>query len=218
MPYDKPAVCGLMAQQAIGNVPVPRDDDSGRPRFGRSALEDALEVWSEEWEKGSDGALPHEHASREQLRRMAESGGLVEAEPELIDHTSRCPRCLAEWSAMVRAKVGPGEPRHAPGLDYGLFEAAATRGAAHSRTLHTLTGSYVLALSPGVNDSSRGLVTLEVASVCAPDLEGRRVKVRARASGEVLLDGIVRRGYLAQRYEDPTTIDLSRGWTVVVDS
>ena len=118
---------------------------------------------------------------------------------------------------MVRAASESGESRSVPGLDYGLFEAAATGGAVHSRTLRTVSGTYVMTLSPGTNDSSRGLVILEVASVSATEHEGRRIKVRARAAGEVLLDGIVRRGYLAQRHESVAAIDLSQGWTVVVD-
>ena len=118
---------------------------------------------------------------------------------------------------MVREAFASREPRSTPGLDYGLFEAAATRDTVHSRTLHTVSGTYVLTLSPGTNHSSRGLIVLEVAPASAPEHEGRRIKVRARASGTVLLDGIVRRGYLAQRHDDVAAIDLSRGWTVVVD-
>ena len=196
---------------------MPRDDDGGKPRFERLTLQDALEIWSEEWEKDPHEPQPHGHASPEQLRRMAEPDGLADAEPDLVDHMSRCTRCLVEWAVMVRATSESGESRSVPGLDYGLFEAAATGGAVHSRTLRTVSGTYVLTLSPGANDSSRGLVILEVASVSAADLEGQRIKVHSRASGEVLLDGIVRRGYLAQRHENLAAIDLSRGWTVVVD-
>ena len=198
---------------------MPRDDDGGAPGFGRLTVEGALEVWREEWEKGSSATISAgEHASIEQLRRMADPGGLEEFGPEIVDHMSRCPRCLAEWAAMVRATAESDDPRGAPGLDYGLFEAAATQGATHPRTLHTVSGTYVLTLSPGASASSRGLVILEVTSASAADHEGRRVKVRARASDEVLLDGIVRRAYLAQRHDDLTAIDLSRGWTVVVES
>ena len=196
---------------------MPRDDDGGRPRFERLTLQDALEIWSEESEKDPNAPRPHGHASPAQLRSMAEPDGLVDVEPDLVDHVSRCPRCLAEWAVMVRAASESGESRSVPGLDYGLFEAAATGGAVHSRTLRTVSGTYVMTLSPGTNDSSRGLVILEVASVSATEHEGRRIKVRARAAGEVLLDGIVRRGYLAQRHESVAAIDLSQGWTVVVD-
>ena len=196
---------------------MPRDDDGGRPRFERLTLQDALEIWSEEAEKDSDVPRRHGHASPAQLRSMAEPDGLVDVEPEPVDHVSRCPRCLAEWAVMVRATSESGESRSVPGLDYGLFEAAATGTAVHSRTLRTVSGTYVLTLSPGTNDSSRGLVILEVASMSAPEHEGRRIKVRARASGEVLLDGIVRHGYLARRHEDLAAIDLNRGWTVVPD-
>lgn len=195
---------------------MPRDEDGGRPRFERLTLQDALDVWSEEWEKDENASRLHGHASAEQLRSMAAPNGLVDADPALVDHVSRCPRCLAAWADIVREASESGEPRSMPGLDYGLFEAAATGDAVHSRTLHTVGGTYVLTLSPGTNDSSRGLVVLEVASVSVPEHEGRRIKVRARASGEVLLDGIVRRGYLAQRHDDVAAIDLSRGWTVVV--
>ena len=196
---------------------MPRDDDGGRPRFERLTLQNALEIWNEEWEKDPHAPQLHGHASPEQLRSMAEPDGLVEAEPDLVDHVSRCPRCLAEWAVMVRAASESGESRSVPGLDYGLFEAAATGAAAHSRTLRAVSGTYVLTLSPGTNDSSHGLVILEVASVSVAEHEDRRIKVRARASGEVLLDGFVRRGYLARRHENLAAIDLSRGWTVVVD-
>lgn len=196
---------------------MPRDDDRDSPRFGRLTLDEALETWRDEWETDPEGTLAHGHASTDELRSMAGPGGLAGASPELLDHTSRCPRCLAEWAALVRATTASGEPHGAPGLDYGLYEAAATRGAASSRTLRTESGTYVLTLSPGTKDSSRGLVILEVTSASAADFEGRRIRVRTQASGEVLLDGIVRRGYLAQRHEALARIDLSRGWTVVVD-
>ena len=196
---------------------MPRDDEGARPRFERLTLQDALEIWSEEREKDPRAHELHGHASPEQLRSMAEPDGLVGAEPELLDHVSRCPRCLAEWAVMIRAASESGESRSVRGLDYGLLEAAATGAAVHSRTLRTVSGTYVLTLSPGTNDSSSGLVILEVAAAFVPEHEGRRIKVRARASGEVLLDGIVRRGYLARRHETLAAIDLSRGWTVVVD-
>ena len=206
-----------MAQPTTGAVPMARDDGRGKTGFPRVALDDALDVWREEWEKDLGEALTGEHASPEQLARMADFGGLVDAEPGLVDHLSRCPRCLGEWATLVRATTGLDELRRAPGLDYGLFEAAATRSVAHSRTLHTVSGTYELTLSPGVSETSRGLVILEVTGASAPELEGHRVTVRARASGEVLVDGIVRRGNLAQRHENLAAIDLSRGWTVVVD-
>lgn len=196
---------------------MPRDDESGRPRFERLTLQDALDIWSEEREKAPHAHELHPHASPEQLRSMAEPDGMVNAEPELVDHVSRCPSCLSEWAAMIRKASDSGESCSIPGLDYGLLEAAATGAAIHSRTLRTVSGTYVLTLSPGANDSSSGLVILEVAPVCMPEHEGRRIKVRTRASGEMLLDGIVRRGYLARRHENLAAIDLSRGWTVVVD-
>ena len=189
-----------------------RDDEGGRPRFERLTLQEALAIWSEGQETD-----PHGHASPEQLRSMAEPDGLVGADPELVEHLSRCPNCLSEWAAMIRAAPESGEFRSVPGLDYGLLEAAATGAAVHSRTLRTVSGTYVLTLSPGTNDSSSGLVILKVASTSVPEHEGQRIKVRARASGEVLLDGIVRRGYLARRHENLTAIDLTRGWTVVLD-
>ena len=217
MLYNNPTICTSTMQPAMGVIPMSRDVDGAPPRFGQSTLDDALEAWSEAWEMSSDGASPHEHALSEQRRRMAEPGGLVEADPGLVDHISRCPRCLAEWAAMVRGTAEFDELQGAPGLDYGLFEAAATPGAVRSRTLHTSSGTYELTLSPGMKDSSRGLVILDVVSASAAELEGRRIKAHARASGEVLLDGTVRRGYLAQRHENLAAIDLSRGWTVVVD-
>ena len=191
-------------------------NDDSRPRFGRLILEDALESWREAREKDADKGHPGEHATRDDLRRMAGPGGLLQASPETVDHVSRCPRCWTEWSAMVRAHVEAGEPRGAPTLDYGLLEAAATQDAARARQLRTTSGSYVLTLAPNVDDSSRGLITLEVATTFAPSLEGRRVKVHARASGDTLIEGVVRNGYLARRCEHLAAVDLSRGWTVVV--
>lgn len=195
------------------------NDDGGAARFGPPApgLEDALELWREEREKGTVAGAAGGHVPREALRRLAEPEGLDRARPEDLDHLSLCPRCLAEWAAAVRAGAGAREPRGAPALDYGLLEAAATRDApTASRRLRTRSGAYVLALSPNVDDPSRGLVTLEVDPAFAPGLEGRRVKVYASASGEALLDGVVRSGCLARRCEDLAAVDLGRGWTVVV--
>ena len=194
-----------------------RDDESARRCFERLTLQDALELWSEEWEKNPPAPRLREHASPEQLRSMAEPDGMAKAEPELVDHVSRCPSCLSEWAALIRAASGAEESRSVAGLDYGVLEAAATGAAGYSRTLRTVGGTYVLTLSPGAHDSSSGLVILEVAAPSVAEHEGRRIEVRARASGEVLLDGIVRRGSLARRHENPAAIDLSRGWTVVVD-
>ena len=190
------------------------NDDGGAARFGPRDLDGALELWREEREKGAGAGAPGRHVPGEALRRLAAPGGLAQARPEDLAHVSLCPRCLAEWAAAVRA--GAGEPRGAPALDYGLLEAAATRDAVPARRLRTQSGSYVLTLSPNVDDPSRGLVTLEVDPTFAPGLEGRRVKVHASASGETLLDGVVRSGYLARRCEDLAAVDLSRGWTVVV--
>ena len=191
--------------------------DGGTGRFARLAIEDALDLWREEWEEGAGEGASGEHVAREALRRLAEPDGLVRARPEDLAHVSLCPRCLAEWAAAVRAEAEAREPRGAPMLDYGLLEAAATRDAVPTaRRLSTRSGSYVLTFSPNVDDPSRGLVTLEVGPTFAPGLEGRRVKVHASASGETLLDGIVRSGCLARRCEDLAAVDLSRGWTVVV--
>ena len=196
------------------------NDEGGAARFGPLALEDALDLWREEREKEADAGG---HAPREALRRLAAPGGLDRARPEDLAHVSLCPQCLAGWAAAVRAGVGAGfgaragagERRGAPVLDYGLLEAAEARGPAPARRLRSRSGSYVLTLSPNVDDPARGLVTLEVDPTFAPGLEGRRVKVHAIASGEVLLDGAVKSGYLARRCEDLAALDLSRGWTVV---
>ena len=199
------------------------NDDGAAARFGPLALEDVLDLWREEREKEeADTGAPGGHVPRETLRRLAAPGGIDRARPEALAHMSLCPRCLAEWAAAVRAGAGVGvgaeahERRGAPVFDYGLLEAAATRGPVRARRLRTQSGSYVLTLSPNVDDPAHGLVTLEVDPAFAPGLEGRRVKVHAIASGEVLLDGVVKRGYLARRYEDLAAMDLSRGWTVVV--
>ena len=191
------------------------NDDGGAVRLGPPALDDALELWREEREKGTVAGAAGGHVPREALRRLAGPGGLDRARPEDLAHVSQCPRCLAEWAAAVR-RAEAREPRGAPALDYGLLEAAATRDAPPARRLRTRSGAYVLTLSPNVDDPSRGLVTLEVDPAFAPGLEGRRVKVHASTSGEVLLDGVVRSGYLARRCEDLAAVDLSRGWTVVV--
>lgn len=192
------------------------NDDGGAARLGPPALDDALELWREEREKGTVAGAAGGHVPREALRRLAEPGGLDRARPEDLAHVSLCPRCLAEWAAAVRTGAEAREPRGAPALDYGLLEAAATRDAPPARRLRTRSGAYVLTLSPNVGDPSRGLVTLEVDPAFAPGLEGRRVKVHASASGEALLDGVVRSGCLARRCEDLAAMDLGRGWTVVV--
>ena len=192
------------------------NDDGGAARFGPLALDDALELWREEWEKGAVAGAAGGHVPRQALRRLAETGGLDRARPEDLAHVSLCPRCLAEWAATVRAEAEARRPRGAPALDYGLLEAAATRNAPSAQRLHTRSGAYALTLSPDVDEPSRGLVTLEVDPAFAPGLEGRRVKVHAIALGEALLDGAVRSGYLARRCEDLAAVDLSRGWTVVV--
>lgn len=192
------------------------NDDGGAARLGPPALDDALELWREEREKGTIAGAAGGHVPREALRRLAEPGGLDRTRPEDLVHVSLCPRCLAEWAAAVRAGAEAREPRGAPALDYGLLEAAATRDAPPARRLRTRSGAYVLTLSPNVDDPSRGLVTLEVDPAFAPSLEGHRVKVHASASGEALLNGVVRSGYLARRCEDLAAVDLSRGWTVVV--
>ena len=192
------------------------NDDGGAARFGPPALDDALELWREEREKDAGAGAPGGHVPRDALRRLAGPGGLARARPEDLAHVSLCPRCLAEWAAAVRAGAEARAPRAAPVLDYGLLEAAATQGPVQARRLRTQSGSYVLTFSPNVDDPARGLVTLEVDPAFAPGLEGRRVKVYASASGETLLDGVVRSGYLARRCEDLAAVDLGRGWTVVV--
>ena len=189
--------------------------DDTPPRVGRLTLEDALEIRREERETRAGEGPPGEHPAREELRGIVGSGGLLRASPEMADHISLCPQCLTEWSAAVRAHAEAGEPRGAPELDYGLLEAAATHDPVGARELRSTSGSYMLALSPNVDDRSRGLITFKVHEALAPSLEGRCVTVY---TGEALLDGEVTNDYLylERQCEDLAAIDLSRGWTVVV--
>ena len=212
------------------------------PRAMRLTLEDALKIWYEEREKRAGEGPPGEHPTREELRGIVGPGGLLQAPPEMVDHISLCPQCMTEWSAAVRAYAeadeSPSAPSltewsaavrahaeadespSAPELDYGLLEAAATHERELQLQLHSVSGCYVLTLSPYVGDQPRGEITLTVREDLALSLQGRRVTVHTSDSGKALLDGEVTNGNLVRQCEDLAEVahevTQSGVWTVVV--
>ncbi len=155
------------------------------------------------------------HLSEERLYEMATSGGIEHSEAYSVHHVSLCPLCLEKWAAFRKAvyQIEHMESRAYPTMAHGRREAAADRGAKRSESLLSNCGAFRLNLLPRMDDSEKGMVTLELVKDHAKTLEGRFVTVRDR-NGVVLLSGMPRQGRLAQPCERLSDFDVSI-WTVI---
>jgi hypothetical protein len=189
-----------------------------------NTLEQCLQIW-----KGvraaapAQSAGPGDHIPMEALYRMAGPGGIEKSSHEEVDHLSLCPDCLDKWASW-RCAIHDVEELDRPETDEedastilscGLREAAASFRSSEPLTIRSSCGRFILGLLPQVDDSNKGLVTLEAAAEGSMSVEGRRFIVRDR-NGVVVLDGTLHHGRLAKTCERLSELDLS-AWTLVMD-
>jgi hypothetical protein len=158
------------------------------------------------------------HLSEKALYQMALSGGIKTADPKDVAHLSLCPLCLNQWANFrksisdIEDAMGYEEQRF---VSWGMLEAAATDKPIEAVRLKSACGKFFLGLLPQVGNPESGMITLELESKTALELEGHRAVVRDH-EGRILLEGAICQGRLARRIEKLSSINFTH-WTVVID-
>ena len=189
-----------------------------------NALQPFLQIWKDIYPARTEPDVAGGgHLSIEALYRMAGSGGIERSGDEAVNHLSLCPECLEKWASWRRALTAvdelerpeTAEEQEAPVMAYGLREAAATAKPEEPVSMRSSCGRFILGLLPRVDNSDKGMVTIEAAADGKMSVEGRHFTVRDR-NGLVVLEGRLRHGRLARTCEKLTDLDLT-AWTLVVD-
>lgn len=110
---------------------------------------------------------------------------------------------LNSWGQWKRRE---GLKREAAVWDVALPKAAAT-GFEGVMRLYTEGGKYQLILRENIDDPEKGLIVVEVSEPYQEELEGRNIQL-ANSKGDVLLEGRVSSGRVAQKIEKVRDIDL----------
>jgi hypothetical protein len=183
------------------------------------ALEICLHTWHSLYLKSNyNSSSKKEHLSEKILYQMALSGGISDADSPNLAHLSFCPLCLNVW-AKFRKSISDIEEA----LNYeeqlffawGMMEAAATDKPMEALRLKSSCGKFFLGLLPQMGNPENGMITLELESKTASELEGHKATVRDH-NGRILLEGSLCQGRLARRIEKFSDINLIH-WTVIVD-
>jgi hypothetical protein len=184
-----------------------------------AVLEICLETWQSVYLKPNrEDGEEKVHLSEKVLYQMALSGGINEADPKDSAHLSLCPFCLNQWAQFrksisdVEDATGYKEQRF---VAWGMLEAAATNKPVEAVRLKSSCGRFFLGLLPQMGNPESGMITLELESKTALELEGHKATVRDQ-QGRILLEGVLCQGRLARRIDKLTNINLKH-WTVVVD-
>ena len=183
------------------------------------ALQTGLEVWREEFVRRERDMGMEEigHVSDRRLYRMALPGGMRDAEAEDFSHLSLCPVCMGKWAELRQAisDIEDSEKFEEDRMvSWGMLEAAATDKAAGPLRLRSGCGNFVLGVLPRMGDPENGMVTLEVVSDAASEMEGRKATVKDHG-GRTILEGTIRQSRLARKIGRLSQLDLAR-WSVVV--
>lgn len=184
-----------------------------------TALEICLQTWQSVYlkpnrERGEEKV----HLSEKVLYQMAISGGINDADPKDSAHLSLCPLCLNQWAKFrqsvsdIEEAAGYKEQRF---VAWGMLEAAATDKPVEAVRLKSACGKFSLGLLPQMGNPENGMITLELESKTASELDGHKATVRDHL-GRILLEGALCQGRLARRIEKLSNINLKH-WTVVVD-
>ena len=183
------------------------------------ALELCLQTWQSVYLKPNrKNGGENLHLPGKVLYQMALSGGIKKADPGHLAHLSLCPLCLNLWARFrnsisdIEDASGYEEHRF---VAWGMLEAAATDKPVEAVRLVSACGRFFLGLHPQMDHPDRGMITLELDSKTASELEGHKATVRDH-EGRILLEGAVCQGRLARRIEKFSNIDLKH-WTVIID-
>jgi hypothetical protein len=183
------------------------------------ALEIGLQTWQSVYPKPNrEGDQENLHLSEKVLYQMALSGGIKETDPKDLAHLSLCPLCLNQWAKYrksisdIEDATGYEEQRF---VTWGILEAASTDKTMEAVRLKSSCGRFFLGLLPQMGDPENGMITLELESKTASELEGHKATVRDH-KGRILIEGALCQGRLARRIEKLSNINLTH-WTVIVD-
>jgi hypothetical protein len=183
------------------------------------ALDICIQTWHSVYlNPNYDSSSKKEHLSEKVLYQMALSGGITEADSQNLAHLSFCPLCLNKWAKFrksisdVEEAVNYEEHRF---LAWGMMEAAGTDKPMEAVRLKSSCGKFFLGLLPQMGNPENGMITLEMESIIASELEGHKATVRDH-NGRILLEGSLYQGRLARRIEKLSDINLIH-WTVIVD-
>jgi hypothetical protein len=183
------------------------------------ALELCLQTWQSVYLKSKPaGGRDKKHLSEKVLCQMAFSGGVKEADPKDLAHLSLCPLCLNQWAKFrksisdIEDATGYEEKRL---VTRGMLEAASTDKSLEAVRLTSSCGKFFLGLLPQMDNPENGMITLELESKTASELEGHKATVIDH-KGRTLLEGALCQGRLARRVEKLSNINLTR-WTVIID-
>jgi hypothetical protein len=184
-----------------------------------TALAIYLQTWQSVYLKPSpEGGEEKVHLSEKVLYQMALSSGINDADPKDSAHLSLCPLCLNQW-AEFRKSISDIEDaanyKEQRFVAWGMLEAAAGDKPVEAVRLKSSCGRFYLGLLPQMGNPENGMITLELESKTASELEGHKVTVRDN-QGRILLEGALCQGRLARRIEKLPNINLKH-WTVVVD-
>jgi len=184
-----------------------------------TALEICLQTWQSVFlNPNREGDEEKVHLSQKVLYQMALSGGVKETDHKDLAHLSICPLCLNQWAEFrkcisdIEDLVGYEEHRF---VAWGMLEAAATDKPVEAVRLKSSCGKFFLGLLPQMGNPENGMITLELESDSASELEGHKATVRDH-KGRILLEGALCQGRLARKIEKLSNINLTH-WTVIVD-
>lgn len=184
-----------------------------------TALEICLQTWKLAYlEPNREDADENLHLSDKVLYQMAIPGGIKQADPKDSTHLAMCPVCLNQWANFrksisdIEDAAGYEEQRLAT---WGMLEAAATGKSGEALRLKSTCGRFLLGLLPQMGNPEKGMITLELDSETALEMEGHKATIRD-FQGRILLEGVLTQGRLARRIENLSDINLTR-WTVIVE-
>ena len=169
---------------------------------GKITLDEALGRWST-W-KGSQ-ASSGEHIAPEELFELLVHPLEIPGREQLLTHLTRCAACLGEFQVLV-------ESREAAGTRLERWDLALPRAAASPiegpRRIFTEGRKYTIVIRPHVSDTSRGLITVQVAPQHQQALEGETLRL-LDGQGRVVLEGRVTNGEVAQEVADIEAIETT---------
>ena len=175
----------------------------------------ALRVWGEEWQDGGFEDTG-EHLSESVIYKLAEPGGLQNADQKDVEHLSLCPLCQETWVGWLESLEILHDENDSSGerlLSAGFLKAASSSLFNDPVTLESACGMFELSVFPDLDDPGRALVTLELK---AEEHKYNRKYCSVRdGRGMLLLKGIFDDGRLAGRVDNISSLDL-KTWTVVV--
>lgn len=155
------------------------------------------------------------HLEENELFDMALPGGLARAEKDRLHHLSLCPVCmdrLEEFSSIIGLPVADDFFCDALLMGEGSLKAASD-DTLEILKLKSRCGRFSLSVFPS-RKGDAGTVVLKISSRAPDSLEGKMATV-CDASGNLIIQGIIREGSLARKVKQPDRFDFKQ-WNVII--